>query len=93
MCKCSNIVDQFKGMASLDYASMSNTLTREILVIALEGPETMRLVKDIVEAGKCVATEVKSVTNSEDTTTEEAEEDPDNADSWDIFAADSVDPD
>merc|ERR1712003_298962 len=76
--------DQFKGMASLDYASMSNTLTRELLVIALESPEAFEQVRAIAEAAQCSAKAVNA------SGAEEEEEDDVNTgdEAWNVFVSD-----
>ena len=43
MCEFGNILDQFKQMASLDYASLSDNVVREFMVLAVEMPETFEL--------------------------------------------------
>ena len=85
MCQVATIVDQFKGMASLDYASASNTLTREILVIATESPEAFQQVRAIADAAKCSAKAVKEATGEED---EDADEEAEEAAAWDVFVSD-----
>lgn len=83
MCQVATIVDQFKGMASLDYASMSNTLTRELLVIALESPEAFEQVRAIAEAAQCSA---KAINASEDGEGEDEEAEEEAA--WSTFVSD-----
>ena len=39
MCEIALIFDQFKMMAGLDWASVGDNLTRELLVIAVENPK------------------------------------------------------
>jgi len=79
MCDVASIVDQFKGMASLDYAALSNNLTREILVMALESPEMFDAISDIVEASKCIA---ETVSTDDSNAGEDGEE------NWNIFVSD-----
>ena len=55
MCDVPQVFGQFKSMASLDYSAMSDNLVREVLVLALESPETFETVEQIYEAGKCTA--------------------------------------
>jgi len=86
MCQVATIVDQFKGMASLDYASASNTLTREILVIATESPEAFNQVRAIADAAKCSAKAVKSATDEGED--EDADEEAEEAAAWDVFVSD-----
>ena len=39
MCEFNKIIDQIGGIASLDYAALADTMTRQILVIMIESPE------------------------------------------------------
>lgn len=41
MCEVNGIIEQFKGMASLDYAAMANNLTRYIMVAAMVMPDML----------------------------------------------------
>ena len=53
MCNGAAILNQFKNMASGDTAAIVDNLTREVMVIALESPEDLKVIKQIYEAGKC----------------------------------------
>ena len=53
MCEIPLYIDQFKNMASLDYAEISNNLSREILVIAIEMPEARGAIRSIKDAAFC----------------------------------------
>jgi len=55
MCEVAAIYGQFKDMAGADYAAIADNVSREILVIMIESPETRTLIKDIKEAGECAA--------------------------------------
>jgi len=41
MCDVAGIIDQFKSMASLDYAAVANNLTRYVMVAAIEMPDML----------------------------------------------------
>jgi len=43
MCEFGHILDQFKQMASLDWASLSDNIVREALVFSVEMPETFEV--------------------------------------------------
>ena len=87
MCQVATIVDQYKGMASLDYASMSNTLTRELLVIALESPEAFNQVRAIAEAAQCSAKAISASDEEEGEGEGDAEEEEE-PDAFSIFVSD-----
>ena len=53
MCEIPLYIDQFKSMASLDYASISDNLTRELLVIMIEMPEARGAIMSLKEAAEC----------------------------------------
>lgn len=53
MCDINGIIDQFKSMASLDYASMANHLGRETLVLALDLPKSLSEIKSLKTAVNC----------------------------------------
>lgn len=55
MCEVGKIIDQFRAMASLDYAALADTLTREVLVTVVEMPGAFDLINDIKAAGECAA--------------------------------------
>ena len=55
MCEVAAIYGQFKDMAGADYAAIADNVSREVLVIMIESPETRSLIKDIKEAGECAA--------------------------------------
>merc|ERR1719189_49727 len=55
MCEVAAIYGQFKDMAGADYAAIADNVSREILVLMLESPETRALIMDIKEAGECAA--------------------------------------
>ena len=58
MCEGPQVFTQFKQMASLDYSAISDNVTRELLVIALESPEAFDTVRSIYDAAKCTANAV-----------------------------------
>ena len=53
MCEIPLYIDQYKSMASLDYASISDNLTRELLVIMIEMPEARGAIMSLRDAAKC----------------------------------------
>lgn len=59
MCEVAAIYGQFKDMAGADYAAIADNVTREILVLMLESPETRALINDIKEAGECAAAAIQ----------------------------------
>ena len=55
MCEMRKIVTNFKNMAGMDYAAVVDTLTRQILVIAIDSPDARREIMKMKDAGECVA--------------------------------------
>jgi hypothetical protein len=53
MCEAQRYIDQAKNMASLDYSSISDNLSREILVAAIEMPEAGDQINKVFEGAKC----------------------------------------
>lgn len=88
MCEVALILDQFKSMASLDWASVGDNLTRELMVIAVENPkarEEMKKVKDGAQCAQKVAEDYQAA--------QAEEENGDDFEEWDDdstlnFAAD-----
>jgi len=56
MCELNSVMNQFKSMAGLDYSSMADNLTREVMVIAMDSPEARKQIKDLKDAAACAAT-------------------------------------
>lgn len=67
-------------MASLDWASVSNNLTRQVMVLALESPEMFEQLSAIAEAANCAADALQL--------DEPEEESTDGEENWDIWEAD-----
>jgi predicted hydrocarbon binding protein len=87
MCNGAGIFNQFKSMAGLDYASLSDNLTREILVIALDSPESFDAIASLYEAGKCAAEAgIESGVLEQDETTDTP--DQGNQEDWEVFQSD-----
>jgi len=84
MCEIPLYIDQFKNMASLDYASISDNLTREILVIMLEMPEARGAIGSLKEAAECG----KKYAEENDIEAEDASGATEDFDDWSSFAAD-----
>jgi hypothetical protein len=59
MCEVAAIYGQFKDMAGADYAAIADNITREVLVLVMESPETRALIFDIKEAGECAAAAIQ----------------------------------
>lgn len=55
MCEIGGILDQAKAMASLDWASIGDNLTRELMVIMVDSPEAREEVAKMKEAAECAA--------------------------------------
>lgn len=53
MCDFGTILDQFKLMTSLDWSSLADNVVRQTLVLAIDLPESLNLMTQIEEAGKC----------------------------------------
>ena len=53
MCDFGTIIDQIKLMASLDWSSLADNVVRETMVLAIDLPESLDLMDQIEEAGKC----------------------------------------
>ena len=51
-------------MSSLDYASLSDNVVREFMVLAIEMPETFELMDQITAAGECAARAAKKAGES-----------------------------
>ena len=49
------IVDQFKGMASLDWAAVADNLSREALVLFMEMPGATEQMANLANAAECTA--------------------------------------
>lgn len=49
------IVDQFKGMASLDWAAVADNLSREALVLFMEMPDATEQMANLTNAAECTA--------------------------------------
>ena len=47
------ILGQFKNMFGGDWAAIADNLTREIMVIFMESPESRKTIQEIYAAGKC----------------------------------------
>lgn len=88
MCNGSGILNQFKSMAGLDWASLSDNLTREVLVLALDSPESFEAIDMLYTAGKCAAevgleSAEGALTEAESATGEQGSEED-----WNVFQAD-----
>jgi len=59
MCEVASIFAQYKGMIGGDYAAVSDNLSREILVIAVESPEARKTIQDVYASSKCIADAAK----------------------------------
>ena len=79
MCQGAAILNQFKNMASLDYASIADNLTRELMVIFIESPEDRKTIRQIYEAGNCA----KGVAEDSGVLEESGDGEGDNFDEWD----------
>mmetsp|Transcript_11827 Transcript_11827/g.15024 ORF Transcript_11827/g.15024 Transcript_11827/m.15024 type:complete len:228 (+) Transcript_11827:18-701(+) len=55
MCEFGFILDQYKQMLSLDWASLSDNLVRQTMVLAIDMPESFALMDQVYESGKCAA--------------------------------------
>ena len=55
MCEFNSVMNQFKGMAGLDYSSMADNLTREAMVIFMDSPEARKQIKELKAAAACAA--------------------------------------
>lgn len=55
MCELNNIMDQAKLMSSLDWASISDNLVRESMVLIVESPNSFELMGQIMDTAKCAA--------------------------------------
>ena len=55
MCEVGMIVDQFKGMASLDWAAVADNLSREALVLFMEMPDATEQMANLTNAAECTA--------------------------------------
>ena len=53
MCEVGSIINQFKGMASLDFAAVGDNLTRELMVIMVESPEARGQIAEMKNAAEC----------------------------------------
>ena len=53
MCDFGTILDQFKLMTSLDWSSLADNVVRQTLVLAIDLPESLDLMTQIEDAGKC----------------------------------------
>ena len=53
MCEFGNILDQYKQMASLDYASLSDNVIRQGMVLFVDMPDIFSEMDSVIEAGKC----------------------------------------
>lgn len=49
------IVDQFKGMASLDWAAVADNASREALVLFMEMPDATEQMANLANAAECTA--------------------------------------
>ena len=75
MCEVPLYIDQFKNMASLDYAEIANNLSREVMVLFIEMPEAREQIFAIKDAAQCVQQSV-SEAQSESEGTEGSEQPP-----------------
>ena len=55
MCEVGMIVDQFKGMASLDWAAVADNISREALVLVMETPGATEQMANLSNAAECTA--------------------------------------
>ena len=55
MCEVPLYIDQFKNMASLDYAEIANNLSREVMVLFIEMPEAREQIFAIKDAAQCAS--------------------------------------
>ena len=55
MCEVGMIVDQFKGMASLDWAAVADNMSREALVLFMEMPGATEQMAKLADAAECTA--------------------------------------
>jgi hypothetical protein len=85
MCDAPLYIDQVKNMAGLDYAAISDTLTREFMVILLEMPEAFDLINSFKSAAECEAKKSSSGNEERGKTSKEEEE-------WEEFGGEE-DPD
>jgi hypothetical protein len=53
MCEFDGIIEQFKLIAGLDYASIADNLSRQALVIAMEMPDGLDRIREFADAAKC----------------------------------------
>ena len=61
MCEVGMIVDQFKGMASLDWAAVADNMSREALVLFMEMPDATDQMAKLADAAECTAAAAKKV--------------------------------
>ena len=64
MCEFGHILDQYKQMLSLDWASLSDNVVRQGVTLAVEMPESFALMDQIYEAGKCAANAAEKAANA-----------------------------
>lgn len=93
MCDINSIVDQFKSMASLDWSAMANHLTREVLVLSLDLPETLANITQLESIMTCDKMQEIFDQQIADAGQQGAKEDTtatNEEDFWDVFISDDV---
>lgn len=86
MCDVNTVVNQFKQMASLDWAAMANHLTREILVLSIDLPKDLQTIKSLKSVVTCDSLKKKAAKAAEKEDAEDEEENEE--DLWGVFTAD-----
>ena len=61
MCEFNGIIDQAKQMASLDWASVADNASRQLLVIVVDMPDGFALMNQLIDAATCSAAVVTEV--------------------------------
>ena len=74
MCEVGMIVDQFKGMASLDWAAVADNASREALVLFLEMPGATEQMANLANAAECTAKAAKKAAEAAQKAAEKAAE-------------------
>jgi len=94
MCEYASVIDQFKDMFSLDYASLANNFTREALVGALDFKPALDEIKslrkaatDCLDAKKHWA-ELEAYEMAKEAGEEAWEDNTDSTDEWNMFNID-----
>ena len=94
MCNAPLYLTQFQNMLGLDYASIADNLTRELLVIVLTMPEAREQIKEIRNAAKCIKKAIPEDLGDDfqdiEEEDEEEEEDTSGGFDWSNFSADEI---